>query len=339
MCVVSQDAANARLGALAGMMREAGAVAYLKGKLSTAWQLPAGSNAPTITAKLPRTAAWLSSTRANVVPSLRASLASSGLAEVADGSSTAGIAVVPTNLRTGGRTASRTPSPRTPSDDYAVADAMAAAVPALSPVFPVALGSWRGTFRAALLALIAGDTPAAASLPELLANDGERLHAAQNGLQQLLVLAGGLLIVQQLRQAAGAGWSAVEKEAARRRLMVVVADPAMRLSDLVTELTQLAGAQGASVQEAQVKNMFVTIVNPESAAFRSIRSGVCAALLAHLLHGKERLAGQREAVAAALGRIGASALADDVAALGQQLASVAAVNEAVHEELLQALLA
>jgi len=47
--------------------------------------------------------------------------------------------------------------------------------------------------------LVANDVPAATreDLPEVLQFDRERLHAAQNGLQQLLVLAGGLLLVQQ----------------------------------------------------------------------------------------------------------------------------------------------
>jgi hypothetical protein len=67
--------------------------------------------------------------------------------------------------------------------------------------FPVSLSGWRGRLRVGLLALVSGDEPAAGpGLAELLACDRERLHAAQNAFQQLLVLAGSLLIIQQARR-------------------------------------------------------------------------------------------------------------------------------------------
>lgn len=90
----------------------------------------------------------------------------------------------------------------------------------------------------------------------------------------------------------------------------------------------------------QVKTMFTTIVDSGTAAFHSIRSAVTVALAAHLLYGKAALAADATAAAscnALLGRVGAAALYDDVADLGEKVAGVAAVNEAVHGHLLAAL--
>jgi len=83
--------------------------------------------------------------------------------------------------------------------------------------------------------------------------------------------------------------------------------------------------------------MFTTIVNPEAAAFCSIRNAIACALAAHLLYGRGALAADGAAKAACLGllgRVGAAPLAEDVADLGTRLAAVAAVNEGVHGELL-----
>lgn len=87
----------------------------------------------------------------------------------------------------------------------------------------------------------------------------------------------------------------------------------------------------------QVKTMFTAIVNPEAAAFKSIRSAITCALAAHLLYGRPAMAADGAASSACgtlLGRVGAAALAEDVAELGERLAGVAAVNEAVHGPLL-----
>ncbi len=91
----------------------------------------------------------------------------------------------------------------------------------------------------------------------------------------------------------------------------------------------------------QVRGMFTSIVDPSSAAFRSIRAGVGAALAAHLLYGRSALSGNTgaaSACSAALGRVGAAALADDIADLGERLANVAAVQEAVNGHMLRVLL-
>lgn len=360
-CLMTQSklaklaAANARLVALARLMQERGAVGYLRSKLAAAWKLPGarsalsvseaelgaaeGEQAPApqvpltreaLVDRLPKSAAWLSGAAADALPPLQQGLAAAGLSpggvDGAAGAASEGIAgsMVP-SLRTG---MSRSASGKAP------AAAPGAAAAAVAPVLPVEPSSWRGLFRAALLSLVAADAPAAGeALPELLVLDGERLHAAQNGFQRLMVTAASLLIVQQLRGASGMPWGAEQQAAAARRLRVLLSDPGMRLSDVVSELTALAG----SASEAPVKAMFMRIVNPDSAAFKSIRSGLCTALYAHLLLGGARLAPDAaagQAVAAALARVGASVLQQDVAAAAEQLLRVAAVNEAVHEELL-----
>jgi hypothetical protein len=311
----------------------------------------------------------------------------------------AAAAGVPANLRTGVAPRAASASPR--------GAAAAAAAAAVKPSFPVQLASWKGTFRAALLGAVAGDAPAAGpQLAEVLHYDRERLHACQNAFQQLMVLAAGMLIVQQFRQQQGLGWSGEQRAAARRRLLVVLSDPGMRLGDLVTEIARLAG-EGAAVPEQgqaggqglalepQVKQVFMSIVDPGSGPYRSIRQALSAAALAHLLHGGAAVAadeGLARGVAATLAKVrgsariavawlpgsvrasrlhfpgaggplagraaslpvprhglptpagclppphlpqvGASALVADVAALGEQLAGIAAVNEVVHDAVL-----
>ncbi|EFJ46555.1 hypothetical protein VOLCADRAFT_92991 [Volvox carteri f. nagariensis] len=96
-----------------------------------------------------------------------------------------------------------------------------------------------------------------------------------------------------------------------------------------------------------------SLVDPASGAFRSITNALAAALLAHITLGTPTPpttqqtqgsvagasgggfgGGPAAAVAAMLlGRVGASHLAADVAALGAQLLALCAVNEAVHGEL------
>lgn len=88
--------------------------------------------------------------------------------------------------------------------------------------------------------------------------------------------------------------------------------------------------------------MFTTIVDPETAAFKSIRSAITSSLAAQLLYGRAALAADGATAAACqtlLARVGAAALSDDVADLGEKLASVAAVNEAVHGHTLMTLAA
>jgi hypothetical protein len=208
----------------------------------------------------------------------------------------------------------------------------------------VEFGSWQGVLRAGLVTLVASDVPAATreDLAEVLQFDKDRLHAAQNGLQQLLVLAGGLLLVQQLRGAAGLAWGPEERAAARLRLLVVLSDPSMKLSHLVTELSQLAGASSLS-SETQVKNMFMSVVNPEGAGFKSLRTNLSYALLTHLLYGRAAAVAGDGALAGPLGtvlaRAGASSLAEDVAGLAGQLAAVAGVVEVVCGDWVNALTA
>lgn len=77
----------------------------------------------------------------------------------------------------------------------------------------------------------------------------------------------------------------------------------------------------------------MAIMNPGSKALRSITNALSTALLLHLLLGAPLLAAEPELardVGAVLNKIGAGAVAADVAALASELCALAAVNEAVH---------
>jgi hypothetical protein len=280
--LVKLDAANARLAGLARAMRERGAVGYLQTKLAAAWQLPgsagaaadaeADSSAATsssrdassavmtpaaVAEKLQRTAAWVQGVQEEVVPQLQGGLTAAGL--LLD-SATAAAAVVAgglqsVELRSGVRASPTATSPGRASSFSSNSSGIAASSGPVKPSYPVALDSWQGMVRSGLLALVIGDTPAAGpALPEVLAFDAARLHELQNSLQQLMVTAAGLLIVQQLRSAAGLAWDAEARAQARRRLLVVLSDPGMKLTHLVTELSQLAGA-GSVATEQRVRGL------------------------------------------------------------------------------------
>ncbi|KXZ46916.1 hypothetical protein GPECTOR_39g410 [Gonium pectorale] len=231
--------------------------------------------------------------------------------------------------------------------------------------------------------MVASDVPAVGpGLAETLLWDGERLHAAQNSFQQLAVVTAGLLLVTQMRAAsasaaaggaaAAAGWGPEARSAATRRLLAVVADPGMRLPHLTAELAALAGVAGDEEAEARLRRVFVGLMDPSSAAFRSISNALGAALVVHMTLGTTAAPGSGTApthgsaagpgssagrsvgtssgtttgsgggvagaaAAALLGRVGASGLAPDVAALGGRLLALCAVNEAVHGELYERL--
>jgi len=193
--LVKLEAANARLSALAAMMKERGAVAYLRGKLAAAWKLPGAGparsvdgvtpdgadqqRAPSDTpeqltpellrSKLPRSSAWLAGARGEGIPGMQQALAAAGLAgAAAAGASPSGIAgsMVP-ELRSGLRQSpsSRMSSPR----DAPAGGGAAGSAATIKALYPVDLDGWRGVLRAGLLALVSADTPAAGpALPELL---------------------------------------------------------------------------------------------------------------------------------------------------------------------------
>jgi hypothetical protein len=280
--LVKLDAANARLAGLARAMREHGAVGYLQTKLAAAWQLPnsagvaaeaeADSSAATsssgdassaamtpaaVAEKLQRTAAWVQGVQGEVVPQLQGGLTAAGL--LLDSAAAAAAVVAgglqSVELRSGVRASPTATSPGRASSFSRSSSGIAASSGPVRPSYPVALDSWQGMVRAGLLALVIGDTPAAGpALPEVLAFDAARLHELQNSLQQLMVTAAGLLIVQQLRSAAGLAWDAEARAQARRRLLVVLSDPGMKLTHLVTELSQLAGA-GSVATEQRVRGL------------------------------------------------------------------------------------
>ncbi|GBF92073.1 hypothetical protein Rsub_04420 [Raphidocelis subcapitata] len=371
------DAANARLAALSAAMRDTGAVTYLRRKLWAARALPepasAGAGLPraAVAEALPATAVWVASLgvgqEEGELPALRRALAAAGLELDANAAASAAVAggLPAAPLRTGlrappgaaaapGADAARD-APRdvfglllgaAPDGAAAAAASAAAADGAVRPAVPALASSWRGALRAALVALISRDAPAAGpGLAEVLSHDRERLHALQNGLQQLVVAAAALLISQQLRAASSGGaWPHAARADARRRLMAVLSDPGMKLSDLVTEITRISSDEGAAptaADEDRVRGMFTSVVDPSSAAFRSIRGALSSALLAHALYGRAALSGDGDAAraaGAALARVGAGPLAGDVAALGERVGLVAGVVEAVWGDALEALL-
>jgi hypothetical protein len=276
--LVKLDGANARLAALAKAMKERGAVSYLQTKLSAVWQLTAAADegsegadgadgasaqerltAAKVAAKLPKTGAWLEQVQAGLIPQLQVGLRGAGL--LLD-PATAMAAVVAgglhsMELRSGVRASptagSGSPAGAGSSGMGGGAGSSDTSSGGLKPVFPVELMSWQGQSRMGLLALVMGDVPAAGpELPEVLMFDRARLHEAQNIMQQLLVTAAGLLIVQQLRQGKGLVWDGELRAQARRRLLVVLSDPGMKLSHLVTELSQLAGGS-TTAPERQVR--------------------------------------------------------------------------------------
>jgi len=309
--------------------------------------------------KLSRAAAWISNTHA-AVPSMSQYCMSVGLdldqavAEAAaapggaTGSTQPSTPAVPVTLRAG-RAATLGGSSST--------EVVAAAAAAVQPRLPVSLLSAAGLVRAGLVALVSGPNPAVGPmLAETLALEAERLHALQNQFQSLVVVTASFLLVQQLRtvynpasmaqqqqqqqqagaaavpaQAAAAPW---DRAAAKRRLQIVLADPSLQLQHLVTELASMVGLPSlglpAEVQlraESQLKSSLLRMVDPNSGAFRSLANGLSAALLAHMLTGGM---GGQSGAARALGRIGATVVAEDLAALGSKLLKLAGVNEAVH---------
>ncbi len=236
----------------------------------------------------------------------------------------------------------------------AVAAGGAAAPPAAQlPAAPPR--SWRSLVRTGLVALVSSDRPAVGpALAETLAWDAERLHAAQNSFQQLAVATAGLLLVAQTRARAGRPpLPPQEQAAARRRVLVVLADPSMNLGSLVSELHRLCtmgggaspneGAGDAVADEAALGAAFRALMNPSSAAFTSISNALAGSLAVHLLLGGAAVAadagGAGRAVAALLGRVGAGALAGEVAALAGRLARVCGMTERVFAPAYEVLLA
>jgi hypothetical protein len=195
--------------------------------------------------------------------------------------------------------------------------------------------------RWGVVSLAVQEAAAVDELPELLDGQAERINAAQNRLQQLLVATAGLLIAQQVRQRGGRpAWTEEERQRAKARVLTVLADPNMRLDVLVALLGQLAGA-ATPEEEAQIRGAFRTLMASGSGAYRSISGALCGVLLVRVLLGPELLAGSEEvsrAVTAALARSGAGLMADELAKLAEDLAQLAAASEAVHGPAYEVLL-
>ena len=244
------------------------------------------------------------------------------------------VHAVPTNLRSGIRASPSVPA--STSDDDAPSSAA-------QLVHPVRAESWRGIVRLGLVHLISGEIPVEkTALAETLRLDAQRLHLAQNDFQQLVVLAACMLLLQQsLAVQQQAGRSMPEVGDVKRRLMGILADPSMRLPDLATELTRLAGsdsdAQSQSAMEAALNRMLMR----SSGAFKALSSGIGNAIQLQLLSSpasSQSDAGLKQAVSSALARCGAGTLGAEVSQLALRLSQTAALSEAVHSSVYQRLL-
>eukprot|EP00775_Hariotina_reticulata_P010274 gene10274-10433_t len=294
-----------QLAALAKAMKERGAVSYLQTKLSAVWQLSAAAGEHSEGADASDGSAQEGLTAARVAEKLPKTAA--WLEHVQAG-------LVP-QLQTGLQGAGLL---------LDTAAAMAAVVAGGLQSMEL-----RSGVRASPAAVSSG-SPAAVRSP------GRGSGATAAEMSSLGIKAVFPVELKSWQGVTRAGLLALGRAQARRRLLVVLSDPGMKLSHLVTELSQLAGGNTVA-PERQVANMFTTIVNPEAAAFRSIRNALACALAAHLLYGRGAVAADGAVAAGCLGllgRVGAAALAEDVADLGARLAAVAAVNEVVHRELL-----
>jgi hypothetical protein len=346
-----------RLPRTARWLREAAMEAAMA---APAEEAPPASPSPPASPNAAASSSSSSAVAAICAPLAAAGLLQSPVLELSEQQQPSAASMVPATLRAGLMT--KAPGQASGSNDRGNANGSNAnndSGSLLRPSYPALLPSWRAALRLALLSLVSGDTPASdpATVPELLLLDRERLHALQNALQRALVLAGGLLVAAQLRASVGLpAWTREQAEAGKRRLSVVLADPGMRLADVVTDLAALAnegwvGGGGAAaaedgaaplspaspspsasssppVQEARVRALFTSLVNPDSPGFRALRANLCAATACALLHGPEALTKSR-AAQVLLARAGASALAGEVGELAARLAAVATVQERV----------
>lgn len=246
---------------------------------------------------------------------------------------------VPTQIRSGLRAS--------PSSTSAAGAAPDAAGPgsAARLIHPVTAESWRGTVRLGLVHLVAGEIPVErTALAETLRLDAQKLHSAQNELQQLVVLAACMLLLQQSvagQQAASRTMPDVAD--VKRRLVSILADPSMRLPDLAAELTRLAGIEtdGLSQAQAAMEAGLNRMLLRSSGAFKALSSGISTALQLQLLAGPISFkadAGLQQAFNSALARCGAGALKAEVAELSMRLGQTAALSEAVHVNIYQTLL-
>ncbi|KAL6747933.1 hypothetical protein V8C86DRAFT_1238533 [Haematococcus lacustris] len=279
--------------------------------------------------------------------------------------------VTPAPPHTQPHTHSVTPSLVT--SQTSLSDSLPDAVPAPAPApastapprLPVAAASWQGVVRLGVLALVTSDQPAVSpALAETLAWDAQRLHAAQNSFQRLLVVCVCMGLVASTRAGrAVPPLNAHAGQAAKRRLLVLLADSSVGLPDLVTELSRLVaheagprtftghtadgghtvanGAAGAATalnleEEAALSRSLKALVEPGSVAFSAVKEALSRVLTLHLVLGPVAIRHEpavRRAAASMLAQEGAAVVAEDLAQLAQQLLALCGVSEAVHGEV------
>ena len=111
----------------------------------------------------------------------------------------------------------------------------------------------------------------------------------------------------------------------KTRLAALLADPSLKLPDIAAELARHTTTP-SSVLETALSKMLA----PSGAGLKAIRAGLSQALLVLLVAGEQD-------VTPLLARCGAGALKPEVQQLAAQLGRVAALNEAVHGQVLDLL--
>eukprot|EP00955_Chlamydomonas_euryale_P043893 352743-Chlamydomonas_euryale.AAC.25 len=208
------DAANARLALLSSQLRGSAGVEYVRDKFAALHRLPPPAPPPApqrVAAAVPKTWAWLQSA-ARGLPAIRqyttstlgldldaahAAVKTAGRPRLPAPTSVS--AQLPAVLRAGLRAPAGSGNSSGGSATAGAAPPASAPPPEVCAVLPAAAASPRGLVRAGLIALVSGGAAAVGPrLPEVWMLDAERLHAAQNAFQQLVVTAAAFLLVNQV---------------------------------------------------------------------------------------------------------------------------------------------
>ena len=119
----------------------------------------------------------------------------------------------------------------------------------------------------------------------------------------------------------------------KARIAVLLADPSSKLADIAAELARLAAAEvpAAGPSAATLESALQKMLAQQGPGLKVLKASLSQALLACMLSGPEANVGPL------LGRVGAGALHKEVVDLAQSLGQIAAIGEAVHGPLYDAL--
>ena len=119
----------------------------------------------------------------------------------------------------------------------------------------------------------------------------------------------------------------------KARIAVLLTDPSSRLADIAAELARLAAADnaGSAPSAASLESALQKMLAQQGPGLKVLKATLSQALLACLLSGPEAN------VSALLARVGAGVLQKEVGELAQSLGQIAAIGEAVHGPVYDAL--